>query len=75
MLDRGFDVDPTDGVPAMAAEAETLLGRPVRIMRFDELEAAAAYDGIVALASLLHVPRDDLAGVLARIWRALKPGG
>jgi hypothetical protein len=33
------------------------------------------YDGIVAAYSLLHVPRVGLVGVLARVWRALKPGG
>src|SRR5438105_3555823 len=34
MMSRGFAVDPTDGAPAMAAEAESKLGRPVRVMRF-----------------------------------------
>lgn len=75
MESRGFIVEPTDGVPEMARQAETRLGRPVRVMRFDELEAIAAYDGVVAAYSLLHVPRDGLSDVLKRIWRALKPGG
>jgi SAM-dependent methyltransferase len=72
---RGFMVEPTDGVAEMAAQAEARLGRSVRIMRFDELDASEAYDGVVAAYSLLHVPRAGLAGVLVRIWRALKPGG
>lgn len=71
----GFRVEPTDGVPEMAAQAEARLGRPVRVMRFDELDAVDAYDGIIAAYSLLHVPRSGLVGVLARVWRALKPGG
>lgn len=71
----GFRVEPTDGVPEMAAQAETRLGRPVRVMRFDELDAVEAYDGVVAAYSLLHVPRGGLVGVLERVWRALKPGG
>lgn len=71
----GFSVEPTDGVPEMAAQAETRLGRPVRVMRFDELDAVEAYDGVVAAYSLLHVPRGGLVGVLERVWRALKPGG
>lgn len=71
----GFRVEPTDGVPEMAAQAETRLGRPVRVMRFDELDAVERYDGVVAAYSLLHVPRAGLIGVLARVWRALKPGG
>ena len=75
MLARGFDVDPTDGTPAMAAKAAARLGRPVRVMRFDELSDAGAYDAVWANASLLHVPRDALPGVLARVFRTLRPGG
>lgn len=71
----GFRVEPTDGVPEMAAQAEARLGRPVRVMRFDELDARQAYDAVVAAYSLLHVPRDGLGDVLARVWRALRPGG
>ncbi len=75
MIARGFAVDATDGVPAIAAKASERLGLAVRIMRFDELEASGKYDAVVASASLLHVPREGLPDVLARIWRALKPGG
>lgn len=75
MIDRGFIVDPTDGVPEMAAEAQAHLGRPVRVMRFDELDANQRYDAVVANASLLHVPLRTLGGILSRVWRALKPGG
>jgi SAM-dependent methyltransferase len=75
MISHGFDVDPTDGVAEIAAQAEQRLGRPVRVMRFDELEAVEAYDAVWASATLLHVPREGLTAILARIWRALKPGG
>jgi SAM-dependent methyltransferase len=75
MLARGFDVEPTDGVALMARQAEARLGRPVHVMRFDELDCAEAYDGVWANASLLHVPRPAFPGVVARIFRALKPGG
>lgn len=75
LLARGFDVDATDGTPAMAAKAAERLGRPVRVMRFDELSDESAFDAVWANASLLHVPRAALADVLALILRALKPGG
>lgn len=75
MIAQGFAVDPTDGVAAMAAEAEAKLGRAVRVMRFDELDVNEAYDAVIANASLLHVPANNLPGILARIWRALRPGG
>lgn len=75
MTAAGFDVTPTDGSAGLAAQAQARLGRPVRVMRFEELDEAAAYDGVWANACLLHVPEDGLADVLARIHRALKPGG
>lgn len=75
MLAGGFDVDVTDGSPAMAREAQKRLGRPVRVMRFEALTAIAEYDAVWTNAALLHVPRDALLGVLKRIYRALKSGG
>ena len=75
MSAAGFEVTATDGSAGLAAEAEARLGRLVRVMRFEELEDVAAYDAVWANACLLHVPEDGLTDVLARIHRALKPGG
>jgi 2-polyprenyl-3-methyl-5-hydroxy-6-metoxy-1,4-benzoquinol methylase len=75
MIALGFDVDPTDGVAEMAAQAEARLARPVRVMRFDELDAVEAYDAVIANASLLHVPVAGLTPILRRVWNALKPDG
>src|ERR1700761_4123185 len=75
MLARGFKVRATDGSPEMAEEASRRLNHPVEAMRFDQLDAHETYDGVWASACLLHVPRDDLGGVLARIHRALTDNG
>ncbi|WP_339039338.1 class I SAM-dependent methyltransferase [Bradyrhizobium symbiodeficiens] len=75
MLAEGFSVRATDGSPEMAEIASQRLGHPVEAMRFDQLEAHEAYDGVWASACLLHVPRGELAGILARIHLALKPSG
>lgn len=72
---RGFTVDATDAVPAIVARANQAFALGARVMAFHELEAEAAYAGVWAHASLLHAPRDALPGVLARIRRALVPGG
>ncbi len=72
MAARGFTVDAT---PAMVTKAHQRWGVGARVMAFDELEAAAEYDGVWAHASLLHCPREALPDVLARIHRALRPGG
>lgn len=75
MIAAGFNLTPTDGTPEIAAQAEKRLGRPVRVMRFDQLESTAEFDAVWASASLLHVPRADLPQILARIHAALRPGG
>jgi SAM-dependent methyltransferase len=59
----------------MAGIASRRLGHPVEAMRFDQLDGHEAYDGVWASACLLHVPRDELAGILGKIHRALKPSG
>jgi SAM-dependent methyltransferase len=75
MLARGFTLRATDGSPEMAEVATRRLNHPVETMRFEELDDHDAFDGVWASACLLHVPRDELAGILARIHRALKAGG
>jgi SAM-dependent methyltransferase len=75
ILAEGFVLRATDGSPEMAAVAASRLGHPVEVMLFDQLDELEAYDGVWASACLLHVPRDELAGILSRIHRALKPSG
>jgi SAM-dependent methyltransferase len=75
MLEAGFSVRATDGSPEMAEIASRRLGHPVETMLFHELEEQGAYDGVWASACLLHVPKPELAGILGRIRRALKPSG
>jgi len=71
----GYRVDATDGVVAMAAIANERLARGARVMRFDQLDVVDEFDAVVACASLLHVPADELPKILRRVWFALKPEG
>ena len=75
MADRGFAIDATDGAAAMVRKARERFGIKARQMRFDELDAEAAYDAVWAHASLLHLPRADLPDAIRRIFHALKAGG
>ncbi|MBE7732742.1 class I SAM-dependent methyltransferase [Devosia faecipullorum] len=75
MRANGLDIDPTDASAQLAAEATKRIGLPVRLLRFDELDAVAAYDGVWACASLLHAPAAELTADLTRIFTALRPGG
>jgi SAM-dependent methyltransferase len=75
MIAAGFDVTPTDGSPGLAAKAERRLSRPVRLMRFEELDETERYDAVWANACLLHVPEAALPDILGRVWAALRAGG
>ena len=75
MFQQGFQVEATDAVSEIARKAEKHIRRPVRVMRFDELNEIKVYDAVWAHANLLHVPHTALPEVPKRIFRALRPGG
>lgn len=75
IVERGFNLDATDGTPAMVRKANERFDVGARVMRFDELDAEAEYDAVWAHACLLHVARADLTAVLAAVRKALRPGG
>ena len=74
-LQEGFDVTATDGSAELCRLARELTGLPVRHELFQNLAETNTYDGIWACASILHLPKAELAGVLAKMVAALKPGG
>ena len=71
----GLQVSSMDASAALAREAEAFLGTPVEVLRHQEMEAVDTYDGIWAMATLLHVPRSELGDVFRRYARALHEGG
>lgn len=73
--DKGYDVDAFDASPALAKLASEFTGQTVEVMSFLDFDKQHHYDGIWACASLLHVPRVELAQVMQRLWRGLKPNG
>ncbi len=75
MADVGMTVDATDAVPEMVALADAHPGVSARVARFEDIEGTDKYDGIWANFSLLHAPKAEMPGHLARLRKALKPGG
>jgi SAM-dependent methyltransferase len=71
----GHDVTCIDASPEMALVARELFGLEVRQQSFDQLNENAAFDAIWASFSLLHAPKAAMPDILARIQRALRPGG
>jgi superfamily II DNA or RNA helicase/SAM-dependent methyltransferase len=71
----GHDVVAFDASPELARLASAHCGFEVAARSFDDVQEVEAYDGIWCCASLLHVPRALLEPTMARLWRALRPGG
>lgn len=80
MLKNGFDVTASDGVREMidgaAACHPDLAGRLVCIrLPRDLTPALGCYDGVYAVATLMHLTRPAIQEVLAGIRQILAPGG
>lgn len=78
--EAGLSVRRTDITPAFVellreAGHEADLLDPLTDDLDDPARPGAAYDGVWASASLLHVDRADLPTVLRRLARATRPGG
>ncbi len=71
----GFRVTAIDASPVLAELSSKLIGQPVAVLRFQDLNYEEEFDGIWACASLLHVPRSEMHDVLSRLTKALKPNG
>lgn len=75
MARAGIDVEGWDASPEMASVGLAQHEQVIRVATFDQLAAKDTYDGIFANFSLLHAPKSEMPGYLARIASALKPGG
>ena len=74
-LKQGYQVTAIDGSAELCRLASQYIGREVLCMDFGNLAFENRFDGVWACASLLHVPRDSIKDILARIHRALACGG
>jgi len=71
----GFRAVGYDGSEGLAEQARQRYDVEVTVGRFDAFSADAAFDGIWASFCLLHDTREAMPGHLARLCRALRPGG
>ncbi len=73
---RGYRVEAFDASAALAALSSLYTGVQTEVLAFENFNMRPErYDGIWALASLLHVPRRELPRVVAELAASLKPGG
>lgn len=66
-IDKGYNVEATDGSEELCKMASDYTGVYVRQMLFEELDAVEKYDGIWACSSILHLPRLTLAEVIMKM--------
>lgn len=74
-LDRGYKVVAIDGSKELAKIASEYIGQDVIIADFREYEPDGTFDGIWACASLLHLPKEDVAKVMRRLGSHLSENG
>ncbi len=74
-LDKGYQVEATDGSAEICKFASEYTGICVKQMLFEDLDEFEKYDGIWACSSILHLDKRALKDVLKKMATALKTGG
>lgn len=77
-LSLGFDAHGLDGSAQLAEYSARRLSDPgrVRHQSFQDFnDAPGSWDGIWAMASLIHVPRNDRQDIFQKVLASLKPNG
>ena len=74
-LNMGYDVTALDGSEEMCSLASIHTDLDVLHMQYEDLDFEEVFDGIWACASLVHLEKEELPGVLKKISQALNPGG
>ena len=71
----GFRVTAMDGSEALCRRVKENHGIDVICIGFEDISFVAEFDAVWACASLLHVKKADMPGILMKVSGALKPGG
>ena len=71
----GFQVTAVDGSEELCKRVKEHYQIDAHCIRFEDLSFQEEFDAIWACASLLHVNKANIPGILARVSAALKPGG
>ena len=74
-VDAGYRVSAIDGSEEICHAASEYTGIDVKCMDFFDIKDEAAYDGIWACASALHVEKSRIPKLLEILYKALKKGG
>ena len=71
----GYDVTPLDASEEMCKLAEIHTGIEVLQMAYEDMEFDAVFDGVWGCGAMIHVPEDELEGILKRVIDAMCRNG
>ncbi len=74
-IEQGYKVTAFDGSSEMVKRAQAHLGQNILQLQFQAIDFHQEFDGVWACASLLHVPYDELRGIMEKIHASLKATG
>ncbi len=63
----GYDVTPLDASEEMCKLAEIHTGIEVLQMAYEDMEFDEVFDGVWGCGAMIHVPEDELEGILKRV--------
>lgn len=75
MMEKGMEVTFLDASKELCALANIYTGIEPLCMDYRDMDFDKVFQGVWACASLLHIPKKELSGVLSKISQALKPEG
>ena len=71
----GYDVTPLDASEEMCKLAEIHTGIEVLQMAYEDMEFDEVFDGAWGCGAMIHVPEDELEGILKRVIDAMCRNG
>ena len=73
--ERGYDVTPLDGSEEMCRLAEVHTDLEVLCERYEDMDFDDAFEGVWARAAFIHVPKEEMRDILAKVKNALTNNG
>lgn len=74
-MNNGYDIFAIDGSEEMVAHTKKYIGDRVQLATFESYNTEQTFDGIWALASLLHVDRENIEGIIRKYSSLLNDKG
>ena len=71
----GYDVTPLDASEEMCKLAQIHTGIEVLQMAYEDMEFDEVFDGVWGCGAMIHVPEDELEGILKRVIDAMCRNG